>query len=146
MNQPQRMMSKKISEIFDVEPVPTERVMLPTIAEDDKDSNVTSDAELARTNIKGLLNLGNRAIESALEIAIQSETPRSYEVLATMLKTVSDMNSQLLDVHEKRRKILEKSPEKNLQTANVTNNVAFIGTTSEMNAIIMEKMKKHEII
>ena len=135
-------MSKKISEVFDVEPVPMDRVTLPKIQEDDKDSNVSSDAELARTNIKGLLNLGNRAIESALEIAIQSETPRSYEVLATMLKTVSDMNSQLLDVHEKKRKILEKSPEKNIQTANVTNNVAFIGTTSEMNAIIMEKMKK----
>jgi hypothetical protein len=139
-------MSKKISEVFDIEPVPMDRATLPTIAEDDKDSNVSSDAELARTNIKGLLNLGNRAIESALEIAIQSETPRSYEVLATMLKTVSDMNSQLLDVHEKKRKILEKSPEKNQPTANVTNNVAFIGTTSEMNAIIMEKMKKHEII
>lgn len=139
-------MSKKISEVFDVEPVPMDRVILPTISEDDKDSTVSTDAELARTNIKGLLNLGNRAIESALEIAIQSETPRSYEVLATMLKTVSDMNSQLLDVHEKKRKILEKSTEKNIPTANVTNNVAFIGTTSEMNAIIMEKMKKHEII
>jgi hypothetical protein len=135
-------MSKKISEVFDVEPVPMDRVILPTISEDDKDSTVSTDAELARTNIKGLLNLGNRAIESALEIAIQSETPRSYEVLATMLKTVSDMNSQLLDVHEKKRKILEKSTEKNIPTANVTNNVAFIGTTSEMNAIIMEKMKK----
>lgn len=135
-------MSKKISEVFDVEPVPMDRVTLPTISEDDKDSTVSTDAELARTNIKGLLNLGNRAIESALEIAIQSETPRSYEVLATMLKTVSDMNSQLLDVHEKKRKILEKSTEKNISAANVTNNVAFIGTTSEMNAIIMEKMKK----
>lgn len=135
-------MNKKISEVFDVEPVPMDPVTLPTIVEDDKDSTVTSDAELARTNIKGLLNLGNRAIESALEIAIQSETPRSYEVLATMLKTVSDMNSQLLDVHEKKRKILEKSHDKNIQPTNVTNNVAFIGTTSEMNAIIMEKMKK----
>lgn len=135
-------MNKKISEVFDVEPVPMDPVTLPTIVEDDIDSTVTSDAELARTNIKGLLNLGNRAIESALEIAIQSETPRSYEVLATMLKTVSDMNSQLLDVHEKKRKILEKLPDKNIQPTNVTNNVAFIGTTSEMNAIIMEKMKK----
>lgn len=135
-------MSKKISEVFDVEPVQTSMVSLPTIV-DDKNSSVTSDAELARSNIKGLLNLGNRAIESALEIAIQSETPRSYEVLATMLKTVSDMNSQLLDVHEKKRKILEKSTdeEKKAQSGNVTN-VAFIGTTSEMNALIMERIKK----
>lgn len=135
-------MSKKISEVFDVEPVKSTAISLPTIV-DDKNSSVTSDAELARSNIKGLLNLGNRAIESALEIAIQSETPRSYEVLATMLKTVSDMNSQLLDVHEKKRKILEKSTdeEKKAQSGNVTN-VAFIGTTSEMNAIIMERIKK----
>lgn len=135
-------MSKKISEVFDVEPVKTNIVSLPTVI-DDKNASVSSDAELARSNIKGLLNLGNRAIESALEIAIQSETPRSYEVLATMLKTVSDMNSQLLDVHEKKRKILEKSTdeEKKLQSGNVTN-VAFIGTTAEMNALIMERIKK----
>ncbi len=131
-------MSKKISEVFDVEPVKTEKVLMPARVEE-SDSGVSSDAELARANIKELVTLGNRAIENALEIAIQSESPRSYEVLATMLKTVSDMNSQLLDVHEKKRKILDKSGE-NSQAA--TTNIAFVGTTAEMNALIMERLKK----
>jgi hypothetical protein len=130
-------MSKKISEIFDIEPVkPPE---LPTVYEPNQDVN--DDAELARKNIIKLLEIGNNAVEEAAQVANSSEAPRAYEVLSNMLKTLSDMNSQLMDIHEKKKKI--KGPEvQQPAPGTVTNNIAFVGTTAELNKIIMERLNQ----
>lgn len=135
-------MSKKISEVFDVEPVKT-HVSLPDVPLDPSsgDAGVIEDAELARTNMREMLDLGNRALENAYEVAVQSESPRAYEVLSTMLKTMADMNSQLLGIHEQKKKALALK-DKSDPTTQVTNNVAFVGTTSELNRLIMEKLGK----
>lgn len=129
-------MSKKISEVFDVEPV-VNSVSLPSIAPED--DGVNNDSEFARQNIREMITVGNKALENAYEVATQSESPRAYEVLSTMLKTMADINGQLLDMHAKQRQITKKSEEK-LQPS-VTNNVAFVGTTNELNQLIMEKLK-----
>lgn len=133
-------MSKKISEVFDVEPVSSD-VRLPSTQDEITNSgDVSDDADLARKNIRSMLDVGNRALENAYEVAIQSESPRAYEVLSTMLKTMTDINGQLLDIHEKKKRVLA-SKELQSQT-NVTNNVAFVGTTAELNRIIMERISK----
>jgi hypothetical protein len=133
-------MSKKISEIFDVEPLPNS-VSLPRIIDDENENEIETDASIARENIKSMLDVGNKALENAYDVAVQSESPRAYEVLSTMLKTMADINSQLLDIHEKKKRVL-KQPEKIETHGSVTNNVAFIGTTSELNRLIMERMNK----
>jgi hypothetical protein len=133
-------MSKKISEIFDVEPLPNS-VSLPRIIDDENENEIETDASIARENIKSMLDVGNKALENAYDVAVQSESPRAYEVLSTMLKTMADINSQLLDIHEKKKRVL-KQPEKIETPGSVTNNVAFIGTTSELNRLIMERMNK----
>ena len=135
-------MSKKISEVFDVEPVLSD-VKLPVVRPEVSpgDEGVIEDAELARENIRSMLDVGNRALENAYEVAVQSESPRAYEVLSSMLKTMADINGQLLDLHEKRKKALTKT-ETTQQAQNVTNNVAFVGTTADLNRIIMERLGK----
>ena len=135
-------MSKKISEVFDVEPVRSD-VSLPIVSQEISpgDEGVIDDAELARKNIREMLDVGNRALENAYEVAVQSESPRAYEVLSTMLKTMSDMNSQLLDIHEKKKKALTK-PEQQTANTQVTNNVAFVGTTADLNKLIMDRLGK----
>jgi Terminase DNA packaging enzyme len=127
-------MSKKISEVFDVEPVASD-ISLPIVHQTEE--SVTKDSELARKNIRGIIDVGNRALEHAYEVATQSESPRAYEVLSTMLKTMADINSQLLDIHKKEKDI---SGEKVVN--NTVTNVAFVGTTKELNELIMERMKK----
>lgn len=134
-------MSKKISEVFDVEPVLSD-VKLPSVQSEiaPGDDGVIEDAGLARENIRSMLDIGNRALENAYEVAVNSESPRAYEVLSSMLKTMADMNSQLLDIHEKKKKALTKTG--TAQPQNVTNNVAFVGTTADLNRIIMERLSK----
>ena len=139
-------MSKKISEVFDVEPNKS-FISLPSVPTDimPGDLGVNEDADLARRNIRELLELGNRALENAYDVATQSESPRAYEVLSTMLKTISDMNTQLLDIHEKKKRILANKDEKTTSNS-VTNNVAFVGTTRDLNKLIMERLQKNETI
>jgi hypothetical protein len=130
-------MSKKISEVFDVEPVDNSVSLPSTVPDDD---GVNDDSEFARKNIREMISVGNRALENAYEVATQSESPRAYEVLSNMLKTMADINGQLLDMHEKQRRITKRVEDP--KAAQVTNNVAFIGTTNELNQLIMEKLKK----
>lgn len=130
-------MSKKISDVFDVEPVKNSVSLPASVPEDD---GVNNDSEFARQNIREMISVGNKALENAYEVATQSESPRAYEVLSNMLKTMADINGQLLDMHAKQRQITKKTEEK--QQGSVTNNVAFVGTTNELNQLIMERLKK----
>lgn len=134
-------MSQKISEIFDVESVPQEAKPLVVIpSEDTTNSDVDDDVEFARRNIKEILRTGMNAMETANEIASQSESPRAFEVLSTMMKTLGDMNSQLIDLHEKKKKAkgMKSSDE---PPSKVTNNFAFVGTPAELNKLLDERKK-----
>jgi hypothetical protein len=87
------------------------------------------------------LDAGQEALESALEIAKQSEHPRAFEVVGNLIKQLADINHQLLDVHTKKQRLGAKEPEQ--KATNVTNNSIFVGSTSELSKLI-DKMNKGE--
>lgn len=103
------------------------------------DVSVETDAALASKNLKKLIELGQDAAERAATVAEESESPRAYEVLSTLLKTMSDMNIQLLDIHEKKKKI-KTNVEQNPSSGGTVNNTSvFVGTT----AGLMELLDQH---
>jgi hypothetical protein len=59
------------------------------------------DYELVRGNLKDLIGNGNTALEAALRVATESDSPRAFEVVAILLKTMADLNNNVLDVHKK---------------------------------------------
>ena len=134
-------MSDKLSNIFDVAPVPRSDIDVSDL----ENSNVDDDASLARNNIRKILEVGNTAISDALMVAQASENPRAYEVLANMLKTVSDINLSLLDSHKKQRDMKTPATATPQVGNTVTNNIAFVGTTKALNDIIMERLKNETI-
>jgi hypothetical protein len=40
-----------------------------------------------------------KALEETIEIAKESESPRAFEVAFAAMKTISELNSQLIDIH-----------------------------------------------
>jgi uncharacterized glyoxalase superfamily metalloenzyme YdcJ len=68
-------------------------------------------------------------------VAKQSEHPRAFEVVGTLMKQLADINHQLMDLSEKRQKMKNamKEPE---TTTNVTNNAIFVGSTAELNKML----------
>ena len=122
--------NEKLSEILDVEPMyaPVMQPVVISIEEENKTS-VEDDAEFARQNIRSLIQKGNVAIDNLLNVAHQSDHPRAYEVAANMLKSLTDMNKDLMEI-QKRKKDLEPK-ETNNASINVDKAV-FIGSTKEM--------------
>jgi len=58
---------------------------------------------LVRKNMKELINTGEDAIEGILKVATEGDSPRAYEVAAQMIKTVAEMNQDLIDLQKKKQ-------------------------------------------
>jgi len=125
----------KLSEIFDVEPLPEPEV-LPAIRQTteivpiDGQTEVDADAAIARQNIKTLIDKGSSAIDNLLLVAQESEHPRAYEVAATFLKTLGDLNKDLLDLQKKKQDLQPKDTQSS-GAINVEKAV-FVGSTAEL--------------
>ena len=85
--------------------------------------DVDNDYENARKNFYSLINKGNTAIDGILNLAKESEHPRSYEVAGQLIKVVGDTTQELLKL-QKNLKELKKVDDK--APRNVTN-ALFVG-------------------
>ena len=72
-----------------------------------------------------------------LEIAKQSQQPRAFEVVSTLVKTVSDANKDLLELKNKQKSMKgEKGKPKNVT------NALFVGSTAELQKMIKDMKSK----
>jgi hypothetical protein len=128
-----KSIDKNLSDIFDIDPItPTNVIEVKeTTVVEIKDSTIEDDVEFARQNIKKLINKGGVAFDSLLLVANESEQPRAYEVVATLIKNLSDLNKDLLEL-QKRKKDLQGSDDKK-QSGNVNvDKAVFVGSTTEL--------------
>lgn len=105
-----------------------------TVPHDEVNKNVDYDYDKTRGNLHTLLEQGKEALFYALEVAKQSEHPRAFEVVGGLMKQLSDINHQLLDLSEKRQKM--KKSEESPQVGTVNNTAVFVGSTDELNKMI----------
>lgn len=95
---------------------------------DAKDLKPQDDFEFARQNLRNILEKGSIALDKMLEVADMSQHPRSYEVVSTLINSLSNSNKDLLELSEKKKRI-EKAENKENQTVN---NNLFIGSTNDL--------------
>jgi hypothetical protein len=91
---------------------------------------IDDDADFARSNIRGLIEKGNKAMDELLLVANASEHPRAYEVAAGLIKNLADLNKDLLEI-QKRRKDLSPQEAASVKNVNVDKAV-FVGSTAEL--------------
>ena len=94
-------------------------------------ANFQKDYELVQQNLKNLIGNGNVALESALKVATESDSPRAFEVVAILLKTMADLNNNVLDVHKKAKDTTGSKVE-----VKQTNNSVFVGSTKDLQNLI----------
>ena len=94
-----------------------------------RDQKQNTDYDYARENMHDLIDKGQEALQGILDVANMSQHPRSYEVAATLIKTLSDVNKDLLQLAKTKKEIDKEdgvdSPQK------VTNNL-FVGSTADL--------------
>jgi hypothetical protein len=99
-----------------------------------EENNLDKDYNKVRNNLQELISQGKDAVQNILDVAKAGDSPRAYEVVATMIKTIADVNKDALDIHEKMKKI--KEDKYSLTQKNTTNNTIYVGSTSELQDII----------
>lgn len=104
-------------------------------------NNFQKDYELVQENLKNLIGNGNVALESALKVATESDSPRAFEVVAILLKTMADLNNNVLDVHKKAKDTTSQKVQ-----LNQTNNSVFVGSTKDLQNLLNKERSTEKII
>ena len=81
---------------------PVQKKVIPRPKENNED--LENDYKYQRENFYNLVEKGTDAIEGILEIARESEHPRTYEVAGNLIKQVAEVTEKLGDLQEKMKK------------------------------------------
>lgn len=92
---------------------------------------IEQDFEEVRQNYKNMIEVGDDALTEILNVAKQSQSPRAFEVVATLISTLNNVNKDLLNLHKAAKDLAGE------QSTNVTNNTLVL-TTKDM----LELMKR----
>ena len=109
--------------------------VIPRDAAPPEDKDVDTDYRYARQNLYNVIERGSDALNNLVEIANQSESPRAYEIVGQLVKTLSDANKDLLEVQKKVKTLKEESKS---GPTNVTN-ALFVGNTAELQKLIKDR-------
>ena len=132
MNDKFEKLSTALNTNFDAHlPIKKESTEIVVGTAEDK---IDKDYSTVRKNLYELIETGKDAVQNILDVAKAGDSPRAYEVVSQLLKTVADMNKDVLDVHDKVKKI--KEDKFNLTQKNTTNNTIYVGSTSELQDLI----------
>jgi len=121
-----KKLNETLSEVLDLEPIETTATEVVPVT----NTAVNDDADFARQNIRELIEKGNLAVDGILNVAKESEHPRAYEVAANLIKNLSDLNKDLMEI-QKRKKDLDPQAAKRSGDVNVDKAV-FVGSTTEL--------------
>ena len=111
---------------------PVEKKVIPRPKEND---DIENDYKYQRENFYNLVEKGTDAIEGILEIAKESEHPRTYEVAGNLIKQVAEVTEKLGDLQEKMKKLKEVP---NNAPKSVTN-ALYVGSTAELQKMLRDK-------
>ena len=111
---------------------PVEKKVIPRPKEND---DIENDYKYQRENFYNLVERGTDAIDGILEIARESEHPRTYEVAGNLIKQVAEVTEKLGDLQEKMKKLKEVP---NNAPKSVTN-ALYVGSTAELQKMLKGK-------
>ncbi len=123
----------------------TENALIPYEGETAEPANdeIEMDFDYVRENLTDLIAQGKDAIQELLLIAKQSQHPRAFEVVATLLKATADINNDLLATHKKKSDLKPNQAAHSKGVANITHQNLFVGSTAELQTML-ENLKKKD--
>ena len=110
--------------------------IIPNIVEVNE-NDIDDDYKYQRDNFYNLVEKGSAAIDGILELAKESEHPRTYEVAGQLIKNVAEVTEKLGDLQEKMRRLKEVPSN---APKNVTN-ALFVGSTKELQKMLKDKIE-----
>ena len=117
-------------EVVDEEESPITKKESKAIEKDKKDS--TRDYEYTRGNLYSLIEKGQEALDSIMEVAQEGQQPRAFEVVSQLIKNVADTTDKLVDLQQKMKNLEAEDP----KGPSTVNNALFVGSTAELQKLL----------
>jgi hypothetical protein len=128
----------EVESVDELKNLPQESVAQhPAVITKEANENL-KDIELAKKNIENIINLGDDSVREMVEIAKQSESPRAFEVVSTLMKTLLDANKDYVEMSTKKRYAKEEDQQGKTE---VTNNNLIVSTSDLLKMIKGEEDK-----
>ena len=130
---------EKLNKVIDVtgDLIPVERTKKEKAPDvETTTTDLTTDYDFSRDQYHTLVTKGNEALDELLAVAKESESARAYEVAAMLIRNLSDTTKELLQLQKTKKEI-----EKDTKDPHTVNNSLFIGSTKELQDLLLEKKK-----
>ena len=124
-----------INDSLDIEVVDEEESSITkkeskAVEKDKKDS--VRDYEYTRGNLYSLIEKGQEALDSIMEVAQEGQQPRAFEVVSQLIKNVADTTDKLVDLQQKMKNLEAEDP----KGPSTVNNALFVGSTAELQKLL----------
>ena len=124
-----------INDSLDIEVVDEEENLTPkkeskAVEKDKKDS--VRDYEYTGGNLYSLIEKGQEALDSIMEVAQEGQQPRAFEVVSQLIKNVADTTDKLVDLQQKMKNLEAEDP----KGPSTVNNALFVGSTAELQKLL----------
>jgi hypothetical protein len=107
--------------------------------------DASEDYQKSRETLHNLIAKAEEALDSLMNLANETEHPRTFEVLAGLLKTSSDLTDRLMNLQRDRDDLdRNKSAKKDASNNATTNNTMFIGSTAELQKFLKSQNQPEE--
>ena len=120
----------------------SKKPVIPTNKLEDREK----DYQYARGQLYDLVEKMQETMNSAMEVAQQSDSARAFEVVFQGAKHTADIVDKLQDLHAKEKKMSEEQPQTSsgaqVNNGSVTNNVFMTGTTADMLKMLKETQQE----
>lgn len=103
------------------------------------DKKLEKDFNEARTNIKDVIEKMTELLDGSVQLAKASDHPRAFEVAGNLANSIIAANLNILDAHEKKKKIEGVKPGTPEKQTNIQNNTVFVGSQAELLKLMREK-------
>lgn len=102
--------------------------------------DIEDDYNVARKKLNELIDKGQEAIDGMMNVARGSDSPRAYEVVGQLIKTTADTAKDLMDLQQKKKKLLDVDTKN--QTIETQNNIVFAGSTKDLLKALKSEREK----
>lgn len=101
--------------------------------------DINDDYKFSRDTYKELISTGMNSLDTLAEIARESEHPRAFEVLSKSIKDIGDVTDKLMSLQKNKQDLVGKKEE---ETSKITNNNMFIGSTTDLQRMLIDNKEK----
>jgi len=133
----------KLNDVFNVEPteiIPVETNVVKKEIENPQSSSndIKTDYDYARGNLYSLMQKSQEALNGALELAQETDSPRAYEVAGQLIKNTGEIAEKIMNL----QKTLKDIEEDKTSAPTTVNNALFVGTTADLTKLLKQQLNQ----